>query len=165
MMEGRAIVTHDPLPAVMEDFEMLAKVLQHLLGERCQVLRCIFHRAFIFPASERISNWVFSVKDNGPGIEPDFRERIFGVFKRLHGKEYPGDGLGLAFCKKAIEWHGGRIWVESTPGEGATFYSLCVLLIDNRRTLPHAMRILGHGPLVPLELELKRSEPDRAARA
>jgi len=65
--------------------------------------------------------WVFSVQDNGPGIDPDFQGRLFGVFKRLHGQEHPGNGLGLAFCKKAIERLGGRIWVESAPGAGANF--------------------------------------------
>jgi signal transduction histidine kinase len=68
------------------------------------------------------SDWVFSVADNGPGIDPAFQDRVFGAFKRLHGKEHPGNGLGLAFCKKAIQWHGGRIWLESVPGAGATFY-------------------------------------------
>jgi signal transduction histidine kinase len=64
---------------------------------------------------------VISVQDNGPGIDLAFQHRIFAPFKRLHGKELPGNGLGLAFCKKAIEWQGGRMWVESTAGAGATF--------------------------------------------
>jgi signal transduction histidine kinase len=61
------------------------------------------------------------VTDNGPGIEPQYRDRVFEPFKRLHGRQYPGCGLGLAFCRKAIESHGGRIWVEAGPSGGAAF--------------------------------------------
>jgi chemotaxis family two-component system sensor kinase Cph1 len=119
--ERSAIVTHDPLPAVMGDSETLAKVLRHLI--RNAIGYCGAPSPRIHISSRRVDiEWVFSVEDNGPGLDPAFHDRIFGVFKRLHGKEHPGSGLGLAFCKKAIEWHGGRIWMESTPGEGATFY-------------------------------------------
>jgi light-regulated signal transduction histidine kinase (bacteriophytochrome) len=116
-----ATVTHDPLPAVMGDFEILTRVLQHLIGNAIKFRGTPQPRVHISSKREDVE-CVFSVQDNGPGIDSAFRDRIFGAFKRLHGKEYPGSGLGLAFCKKAIERHGGRIWVESRPGAGSTFY-------------------------------------------
>ena len=119
--ERSAIVTHDPLPAVCGDFEILTKVLHHLIRNAIEYCDTPSPRVHISSRREDLE-WVFSVQDNGPGIEPAFQDRIFGAFKRLHGKEYPGNGLGLAFCKKAIEWHGGRMWMESTPGAGSTFY-------------------------------------------
>jgi light-regulated signal transduction histidine kinase (bacteriophytochrome) len=119
--ERNAVVTHDPLPAAMGDVEILAKVLHHLIKNAIEYCGTPSPRVHISSKREDLE-WVFSVRDNGPGIEPAFHDRIFGVFKRLHGKEHPGNGLGLAFCRKAIEWHGGRMWVESAPGTGATFH-------------------------------------------
>ena len=119
--ERSAIVTHDPLPRVCGDFEILTKVLHHLIRNAIEYCGTPSPRVHISSRREDLE-WVFSVQDNGPGIDPAFQDRIFGVFKRLHGKEHPGNGLGLAFCKKAIEWHGGRMWMESTPGAGSTFY-------------------------------------------
>ncbi|HYW42465.1 MAG TPA: ATP-binding protein [Bryobacteraceae bacterium] len=119
--ERNAIVTHDPLPRVSGDFEILTKVLHHLIRNAIEYCGTPSPRVHI--SSRRADlDWVFSVEDNGPGIDPAFQGRIFGVFKRLHGKEHPGNGLGLAFCKKAIEWHGGRMSMESTPGAGSKFY-------------------------------------------
>ena len=119
--ERSAMVTHDPLPRVCGDVEILTKVLHHLIRNAIEYCGAPSPRVHISARREG-PQWVFSVQDNGPGIDPAFKDRIFGVFKRLHGKEYPGNGLGLAFCKKAIGWHGGRIWMESTPGQGATFH-------------------------------------------
>jgi light-regulated signal transduction histidine kinase (bacteriophytochrome) len=119
--ERSAVVTHDSLPMVTGDFELLTKVLLHLI--RNAIEYCVVASPHVHISSRRVDlDWVFSVQDNGPGIEPVFQARIFEVFRRLHGKEHPGNGLGLAFCKKSIEWHGGRIWVESAPGVGSTFY-------------------------------------------
>jgi light-regulated signal transduction histidine kinase (bacteriophytochrome) len=119
--ERSAVITHDPLPEVWGDFEIVAKVLHHLIRNAIEYCGTSSPRVHISSRREDLE-WVLSVQDNGPGIDPAFQGRIFGVFKRLHGKEYPGNGLGLAYCKKAIEWQGGRIWVESTPGAGSTFY-------------------------------------------
>jgi len=119
--DASAIVTHDPLPAVMGDFETLAKLLGQLIGNAIKFRGTLPPRVHVSCRREDLE-WVFWVQDNGLGIDPAFRDRVFGVFKRLHGKEYPGNGLGLALCKKAIEWHGGRIWMESTPGEGSTVF-------------------------------------------
>lgn len=119
--ERGTIVTHDPLPPVSGDFGVLTKVLHHLIRNAIEYCDAAAPRVHL-SARQEDGEWVFSVQDNGPGIDPDFQERIFGAFKRLHGKEHPGNGLGLAFCRKAIERHGGRMWLESAPGAGSTFY-------------------------------------------
>jgi light-regulated signal transduction histidine kinase (bacteriophytochrome) len=116
-----AVVTHDPLPPAMGDFEMLTKVLHHLIHNAIAYGDAASPRVHI---SSRLDEpgCQFSVRDNGLGIAPAFQARIFCAFKRLHGREYPGNGLGLAFCKKAVEGLGGRMSVESTLGSGSTFY-------------------------------------------
>jgi signal transduction histidine kinase len=115
------LVTHDPLPCVRGDFDMLTRVLHHLIRNAIEYCGRPDPRVHV-SSEQRDLEWVISVRDNGPGIAPAFQERIFGIFKRLHGKELPGNGLGLAFCRKAIENQGGRIWVESAAGTGSTFY-------------------------------------------
>ena len=121
IIEASAVVTHEPLPRACGDFETLAKVLHHLIKNAIEYGGTPSPRVHI--SSKRAeAGSVFSVADNGPGVDPVFQDRVFGVFKRLHGKEHPGNGLGLAFCKKALERQGGRIWMESTPGVGSTFF-------------------------------------------
>jgi len=119
--ERSAVVTHDALPAVTGNFEILTKVLHHLIRNAIEYCGAAQPRVHISSKPADL-DWVFSVEDNGPGIDPAFQDRVFAAFKRLHGKEYPGNGLGLAFCRKAIQWYGGRMWVESTPGAGSIFY-------------------------------------------
>jgi two-component system, sensor histidine kinase and response regulator len=119
--ESCAIVTHDPLPVdIASDFAQLSQVFQNLISNSLKYRGSETPRIHI-SAAEGEEEWQFSVRDNGVGIEPAYSEQVFGVFKRLHGREYPGTGMGLAICKKIIERHGGRIWVESEPGKGANF--------------------------------------------
>lgn len=120
--ETGASVTHEKLPTVMGDEVQLTQIFQNLVGNAIK-----FHGPKppqVQIRSERKPNeWLIVVRDNGIGIESKFFERIFVVFQRLHTRqEYNGTGLGLAICKKIIERHHGRIWVESAPGEGATFF-------------------------------------------
>jgi light-regulated signal transduction histidine kinase (bacteriophytochrome) len=118
--ERGAIVTHDPMPAVMGDFEILTKVLHHLIQNAIAYGGANSPRVHI--SCRRVDlGWEFRVRDNGLGIAPAFQGRIFCVFKRLHGREYPGNGLGLPFCKKAIAGLGGRMSMESTLGVGSIF--------------------------------------------
>ena len=120
--ENKAVVSHDPLPEVIADNTQLAQVFQNLIINGIK-----FHSEgtskIHISAEKKAGEWVFSVQDNGIGIDPQYSEKIFEVFKRLHKKEeYPGTGIGLAICKKIIERHGGYIWVESELGKGSTFY-------------------------------------------
>jgi PAS domain S-box-containing protein len=119
--ENGVSITRDPLPTVMADSTQLARVFQNLIGN---AIKFRGDRPLeIRVGAERLENeWRFFVQDNGIGICSKDCERIFLMFERLHDKsKYPGTGIGLAVCKKIIERHGGRIWVESEPGQGSTF--------------------------------------------
>jgi light-regulated signal transduction histidine kinase (bacteriophytochrome) len=120
--EKGAVVTHDPLPTVMADNPQLGQLFQNLIGNAIKFQGNKPLRVHV-SASRNGNGWTFSVRDNGMGIAPGYAERIFVIFQRLHSREqYPGTGIGLAICKKIVERHGGRIWVESEVGKGATFY-------------------------------------------
>ena len=120
--ETGATVTHGDLPSVFGDASQLTMLFQNLISNAIKFHGRETPRIHI-SAEQKNGEWVFSVKDNGIGIDPKFSEEIFKSFRRLHGKEeYPGTGIGLATCKKIAERHGGRIWVESEAGKGSTFF-------------------------------------------
>jgi PAS domain S-box-containing protein len=120
--ESGAKVTHGPLPAVTADRKQLVQLFQNLVGNAIKFRSAAPPRVHVAAQMER-GEWVFSVRDNGIGIDPKFADRIFIIFQRLHGREeYPGTGIGLALCRKIVERHGGRIWVEPGPGGGSVFF-------------------------------------------
>jgi len=121
IQESGAVVTQGPLPPVRLHKFQLEQLFQNLVGNAIRYRS--EERPTIHVAAERHDDmWQFSVRDNGLGIDSEYREQIFGIFKRLHSAaEYPGTGLGLAICQRIVERAGGRIWVESNPGRGSTF--------------------------------------------
>ncbi|HEX9154433.1 MAG TPA: ATP-binding protein [Nitrospira sp.] len=135
IQESGAVVQHTQLPLVMADSSQLGQVFQNLIGNAIK-----FHGSappvIRVEATRQRKDWVFSVADNGIGISPEHAEDVFVIFRRLHTRaDYPGNGIGLSICKKIVEQHGGRIWVESQLGQGSTF----------KFTLPMNTRTKGGG--------------------
>ncbi len=119
--ESQAVIEHGPLPSLVVDSVQFSQVLQNLIsnaikyrGEERPVIR--------IEAERDSSNWIFSVKDNGRGFDPQFAERIFGLFQRLQNREIEGTGMGLSISRKIVERHGGRMWAKSDEGVGSTFF-------------------------------------------
>jgi signal transduction histidine kinase len=120
--DSGAEITREPLPEVLGDQTRLAQVMRNLLTNAISYRGPEPPRIHISAQSMGADGWRIAVKDNGIGIDPRYSERVFQMFQRLHGAERPGTGIGLTICRKIVELHGGRIWVESAPGQGATFY-------------------------------------------
>ncbi len=119
--QNNASITWESLPVVQAHEVRIVQLLQNLVGN------AIKYRAKEPPkvrisAQRRENDWLFVIEDNGIGIEPEYAPQIFGIFKRLHGQNYPGTGIGLAICQRIVERYGGRIWVDSKPGEGSRFH-------------------------------------------
>jgi light-regulated signal transduction histidine kinase (bacteriophytochrome) len=119
--DSGAQIANDPLPPVLFDFPQLTQLFRQLLSNSI-CFRSPEPPRIHVSAADLGDAIQFSVRDNGIGIDPRYHEQIFGVFKRLHGREFPGTGIGLAISKRIVEQRGGRIWVESEPGQGATFH-------------------------------------------
>jgi PAS domain S-box-containing protein len=133
--ETQATITHDPLPTVVADSTQLAQVFQNLIGNAIKFRRPGESPRIHVSAQQENGHWLFSVRDNGIGIDSQYFDRIFVIFQRLHTREeHPGTGIGLSICKRIVERHGGRIWVESQPGQGSVFY----FTIPERKGTAHA---------------------------
>ncbi len=120
--ESGAEISSEPLPSVTGDETQFVHVFQNLIGNAIKYSRPGVKPTIRLNATQKSDHWMIAVRDNGIGIPSEYTQSIFGVFKRLHGNEIPGTGIGLAVCRRVVEAHGGEIWVESTPGEGSSFF-------------------------------------------
>src|SRR6202030_3733057 len=119
--ESDAVITNDPLPSIVASEATLVQLFQNLLANALKYRSKEPPRIHVSAVREE-TEWIFSVRDNGIGIDPRHAQQIFGVFKRLHARDkYAGTGIGLAICQKIVERYGGRIWVESQLGQGSDF--------------------------------------------
>jgi light-regulated signal transduction histidine kinase (bacteriophytochrome) len=119
--QAGAMVIWNGLPTIEAHETRLVQLFQNLVGNAIKYRRPEPPKICV-GAKDRNDDWLFSVADNGIGIKPEYTQQVFGIFKRLHGNTHPGNGIGLAVCQRIVDGYGGRIWVESTPGEGSTFY-------------------------------------------
>jgi signal transduction histidine kinase len=132
ILESRARVTYDALPEVVADPAQLTELFKNLIANAVKFRRDEPPRVHV-SAARADKTWIFSVRDNGIGIDPEHTGRIFQLFQRLHTQDrYPGTGIGLAICKKIVERHGGRIWVESMPGMGSVFHFTLAVPVEER---------------------------------
>jgi PAS domain S-box-containing protein len=123
ILEAGAAIDHDPLPTIQAERVQMMQLLQNLIGNAVKYRVKDRKPQIRIAASRGKEEWLFSVRDNGIGIDPKHSQRVFEIFQRLHTRqEYAGTGIGLAVCKRIVEYHGGRIWLESVPGEGSTFF-------------------------------------------
>lgn len=121
--ESQAVVTSEVLPTVWGDKKKMLQLFQILIANALKFRQPDVPPTVHISARQEAKEWLFSVRDNGIGIQPEYFDRVFKIFQRLHSRdEYPGTGIGLTLCKKIVEIHGGRIWLESVPGEGTIFF-------------------------------------------
>ena len=139
--DSGAVVTHDPLPTVTADGVQLTQLFENIVGNAIKFHGVDLPRVHVSSKRNGDGEWIFSVRDNGIGIDSQYFERIFVMYQRLHGRdEFPGTGMGLTVCKKVAERHNGRMWVESSLGNGSTFY---LALPDGQAKM--AFDALGRG--------------------
>lgn len=162
--ESSAIVAHEPLPKLPIDSAHLVQLFQNLISNS------IKYRKRDHPPTIRIetardgNNWQFSFSDNGVGIAPQYKERVFDFFKRFHNLEIPGTGMGLAICQRIVQRYGGRIWLDSSDGNGSTFYfTLPALPIEVEKTMPGAPDA-KLSPLRDPSYRLRTSETEVASK-